>query len=358
MVTTTMSSITTGGELPAAPQPTPRSNALALTSDFGADDPFAGTNVIGMPGLSTAAAEVTLMEPRSFDEMPRAIQALRERKTVILNLTMMDPDQAQRAVDFVAGGTFAIDGHQERVGESIFLFAPSCVTVTTSGGEEVTSPTMVTNTATAGLAESQDAAPSPAWGRQEMASEPQRSVSAVLGVVGLGRMAQALLQPWLEQGLLQPSQVSAVVASAQSAARLQERFACPVGTDPAAAWAAGTVLLAVKPQQLEAVAQVAPEGCDRLLVSVLAGVPLARLQQRFPGWRCVRAVPNTPALVRAGLTALAYGEAVQAGERQWLENLFAAVGEVWPLGAIPAGFLPGPHQLGACICGACGRSDG
>ncbi|MEC8196895.1 MAG: cell division protein SepF, partial [Pseudomonadota bacterium] len=49
---------------------------------------------------------------------------------VILNLTMMEPDQAQRAVDFVAGGTFAIDGHQERVGESIFLFAPSCVTVT------------------------------------------------------------------------------------------------------------------------------------------------------------------------------------------------------------------------------------
>ena len=51
-----------------------------------------------MPGISTTTAEVTLMEPRSFDEMPRAIQALRERKTVILNLTMMEPDQAQRAV--------------------------------------------------------------------------------------------------------------------------------------------------------------------------------------------------------------------------------------------------------------------
>ena len=51
-----------------------------------------------------------VMEPRSFDEMPKAIQALRERKTIILNLTMMEPDQAQRAVDFVAGGTFAIDG--------------------------------------------------------------------------------------------------------------------------------------------------------------------------------------------------------------------------------------------------------
>jgi FtsZ-interacting cell division protein YlmF len=76
---------------------------LALGSDFTADDPFAGTNVIGLPGLSSAVAEVYLMEPRSFDEMPRAIQALRERKTVILNLTMMEPDQAQRAVDWPSG---------------------------------------------------------------------------------------------------------------------------------------------------------------------------------------------------------------------------------------------------------------
>ncbi|MBM5825911.1 MAG: cell division protein SepF [Cyanobacteria bacterium M_surface_10_m2_119] len=154
-----------GGELdqPAATSSTSRSSALALSTDFSSDDPFAGTNVIGMPGISTTAAEVTLMEPRSFDEMPRAIQALRERKTVILNLTMMEPDQAQRAVDFVAGGTFAIDGHQERVGESIFLFAPSCVNVTTAGGEEAASPTVVSREAEADL----PAAPSPAWARQD-----------------------------------------------------------------------------------------------------------------------------------------------------------------------------------------------
>ncbi|MFM7549632.1 MAG: cell division protein SepF [Cyanobacteriota bacterium] len=140
-----------------------RSSSLALSSELTKDGPFVGTNVIGMPGLSSTAAEVALMEPRSFDEMPRAIQALRERKTVILNLTMMEPDQAQRAVDFVAGGTFAIDGHQERVGESIFLFAPSCVTVTTSASEELASPTIVTREAGG----SQEAAPSPAWGRQD-----------------------------------------------------------------------------------------------------------------------------------------------------------------------------------------------
>ncbi len=91
-------------------------------------------NVIGMPGALNGISEVVVMEPRTFEEMPAAIRALKERKSVVLNLTLMDPDQAQRAVDFVAGGTFALDGHQERIGESIFLFTPSCVQVRTQGG--------------------------------------------------------------------------------------------------------------------------------------------------------------------------------------------------------------------------------
>jgi cell division inhibitor SepF len=91
------------------------------------------SNVIGMPGALNGISEVVVMEPRTFEEMPTAIRALKERKSVVLNLTLMDPDQAQRAVDFVAGGTFALDGHQERIGESIFLFTPSCVQVRTPG---------------------------------------------------------------------------------------------------------------------------------------------------------------------------------------------------------------------------------
>ncbi|PSP19368.1 MAG: cell division protein SepF [Cyanobacteria bacterium QS_8_64_29] len=94
----------------------------------------AGSNVIGMPGTSNGAFEVMVFEPRSFEKMPQVIQALRERKSVVLNLTMMEPDEAQRAVDFVAGGTYAMDGHQERVGESIFLFTPNSVKVTTHSG--------------------------------------------------------------------------------------------------------------------------------------------------------------------------------------------------------------------------------
>ncbi|MCS6958850.1 MAG: cell division protein SepF [Pseudanabaenaceae cyanobacterium SKYGB_i_bin29] len=119
-------------EEPARPAPEPEDFSTRRR-----ERPFrseVGSNVIGMPGASNVVSQVVLMEPRSFEEMPAAIQALRERKSVVLNLTMMEPDQAQRAVDFVAGGTYAIDGHQERIGDSIFLFAPSCVQVTTMGG--------------------------------------------------------------------------------------------------------------------------------------------------------------------------------------------------------------------------------
>ena len=82
-----------------------KSNALSNSNPFDFMNNNRSSNVVGMPGISSSSSEVSLMEPRSFDEMPQAIQALRERRTVILNLTMMDPDQAQRAVDFVAGGT-------------------------------------------------------------------------------------------------------------------------------------------------------------------------------------------------------------------------------------------------------------
>ncbi|WP_404785478.1 cell division protein SepF [Altericista sp. CCNU0014] len=96
------------------------------------------SNVVGMPGAGrywgSNAAEVLVLEPRAFEEMPQVIQALRERKSVVLNLSLMEPAQAQRSVDFVAGATFTIDGHQERVGENIFLFTPSCVEVRTQAG--------------------------------------------------------------------------------------------------------------------------------------------------------------------------------------------------------------------------------
>ena len=153
----------------AAPPETPVNNRrwrepmpTMNTEDVATGTKTAMNNVIGMPGALNGISEVLVLEPRTFEEMPQAIQALRERKSIVLNLTIMDPDQAQRAVDFVAGGTYALDGHQERIGESIFLFTPSCVQVSTQGGvlHEVPQPPARPN---------RTPAPNQAWG-----SEPNR----------------------------------------------------------------------------------------------------------------------------------------------------------------------------------------
>lgn len=145
------------------PQPAPEEDArnrrrirerVSMATETGIGSTM--NNVIGMPGAINGLSEVMVMEPRSFEEMPQAIQALRERKSVVLNLTIMDPDQAQRAVDFVAGGTYAIDGHQERIGESIFLFTPNCVQVTTQAGGTQEAPQPQARP-------SRPTAPTPAW---------------------------------------------------------------------------------------------------------------------------------------------------------------------------------------------------
>ena len=162
------------------------------------------------------------------------------------------------------------------------------------------------------------------------------------GVIGLGRMAQALVTPWLELDLLRLDQLQLSVSSEASAQALRQRFDCPVHTDPKPCLAVAELLLALKPQQLDglveqlggssAIAAAAASRVDPpVLISVLAGVSTERLQRCFPGWRVVRTVPNTPALVRQGLVGLAYGSGVSAEQQQRVHTLFAAVGEVLEL---------------------------
>jgi cell division inhibitor SepF len=122
-------------------------------------------NVVGMPGMVNGVSEMILIEPRSFEEMPQVIDALKQRKSVILNMTLIRQEEAQRSVDFVAGGTYAIDGHYERIGDNIFLFTPNCVQVST--------PTNVINEVVNQAAPANNVARNtrssvPAWGVEPM----------------------------------------------------------------------------------------------------------------------------------------------------------------------------------------------
>jgi cell division inhibitor SepF len=74
--------------------------------------------------------EVVVMTPQRFEEATEAVLAVQRLKTVVLHLGSMTPAEAQRTIDFVSGGVYAMDGQSERLGDTVFLFAPSLVAIT------------------------------------------------------------------------------------------------------------------------------------------------------------------------------------------------------------------------------------
>jgi len=98
----------------------------------------------------------------------------------------------------------------------------------------------------------------------------------------------------------------------------------------AASWA-DVILLAVEPQVLDEVLREIASGVDssKLVVSVAAGYPLARLQRYLPGTRrIVRAMPNTPSSIREGVTALAYAAGLTDEDVRTANALFDPTGKV------------------------------
>ncbi len=72
---------------------------------------------------ASAAVNIMVVEPRSFEDSLEIVTHLKSRKSVIVNLQYLDHDVSQRVIDFVSGATLALDGTQERVGHGVFIFA-------------------------------------------------------------------------------------------------------------------------------------------------------------------------------------------------------------------------------------------
>ncbi|MDD3593906.1 MAG: cell division protein SepF [Candidatus Gastranaerophilales bacterium] len=80
--------------------------------------------------------EVMVVEPKSFDDALSIAKNLIERKTVVLNVEMLDSEQSQRVVDFLAGATHALEGHQQRIGDGVFIFTPNNVNISAEKARE------------------------------------------------------------------------------------------------------------------------------------------------------------------------------------------------------------------------------
>jgi len=151
-----------------------------------------------------------------------------------------------------------------------------------------------------------------------------------LGIIGGGVMAEALLSRLLGQGVCASDEVTVGEPAAARRDYLAGEYGVQVTAENAdAVQQADVLLLAIKPQVFDAVVQALPPSPSSMLVlSILAGVPLQKLEGGFPNHPVVRAMPNTPATVGAGMTAIAPGRHTQPSHLAQARQIFAAVGEV------------------------------
>ena len=150
---------------------------------------------------------------------------------------------------------------------------------------------------------------------------------AVLQLIGGGRMGEALLGGLLRAGTVAAEDVRVVEPVEARRKELADRYpGIEVATEPGPA--DGTVI-AVKPQDVPTACRAAARTGSGRVLSIAAGVTVATLEGALaPGTVVVRAMPNTPALVGVGASAIAAGSHATEDDLSWAERLLGAVGIV------------------------------
>jgi pyrroline-5-carboxylate reductase len=153
-----------------------------------------------------------------------------------------------------------------------------------------------------------------------------------IGFVGAGNMGEALIKGLLAANRVAPEAVYATDVRSDRLKELDRLYGIQVAADnPALVRQVDVVILAVKPQIIELVLQEVTHALTRtkLMISIAAGVSTARLRTVLGKQaRLIRVMPNTPALVLEGVTAIAKAEGLEPGDLDTASEIFSAVGRV------------------------------
>ncbi len=156
-----------------------------------------------------------------------------------------------------------------------------------------------------------------------------------IGFLGAGKMATALARGFVNAELIFPKDIIASDPYETARQHFAAEVGAPVTANNADVAAAATVLiLATKPDQVAAaLAEIHPHFTSRhLLISIAAGVTLAKLQHALPtGARVIRVMPNTPALIGAAASAYAAGQHATPEDAALAGKLLSAVGLALPV---------------------------
>ena len=154
-----------------------------------------------------------------------------------------------------------------------------------------------------------------------------------LAVIGAGNMAEAIVRGILSAKVLEPGRIIAADVSPGRRQFFQEQLGvAAVQENTTAARGSRIVLLSVKPQQMETALRELQSSLvpDALIVSIAAGVGTGKIEAWLGGsqWKVVRAMPNTPMLVGAGMVALCRGTGAAAADLTTARKLFEAAAVV------------------------------
>ena len=152
-----------------------------------------------------------------------------------------------------------------------------------------------------------------------------------LAVIGVGKLGEALISGLLKKGAVSAANICGTVCHESSIARVKDRLNIEVMLDnQKAVKGKDLVLLAVKPQNMDSVLKELSTvvTIDQLIISVAASVTTGFVEERLPkGIPVVRAMPNTPSVMNAGMAGLCTGSGAGDDHKQMAEAIFKCVGE-------------------------------
>ena len=138
-----------------------------------------------------------------------------------------------------------------------------------------------------------------------------------IAIIGFGNIASAIITPLLDNKLIHPDNVFCVVNTEKSLENIKKNYKHNINVYKSGSkeskiiWDCQYKLLSIKPQQLIDISEAHHiKNKDNLIVSILAGVSINRLTQKFPNHKCVRVVTNIPITIGKGLTGISWGEEI------------------------------------------------
>ena len=157
-----------------------------------------------------------------------------------------------------------------------------------------------------------------------------------LAVIGFGNIAKAIITPLLDKNLINPKDVYCLVNTKNNLENIRKNYDYDINIfqanslESSIVWECQVKLLSVKPQQLKNIVELKKNQNSRnLLVSILAGVSLEKLVERFPNHKCVRVVTNIPITIGKGLTGISWGGGIEEDHKKFVKTLFESSSKLY-----------------------------